>query len=233
MRKRLASTTWLLATGLAILLISTSANAAVTLTFGAGSAVTIADRQATFDSITAPGIDLSNYTEDSLKITVPNVSYVGFDPFNDGSSTMFHYGSSGGNNYVTITGTDSATFTGLELKIGDGFFASNGSTLFAWATYLGGSLTGSGNSILAPRGSVVGWSDPTGFDELRIGGASDTLASYNLGDFQAIALDNVRVQIGTAAVPEPLSFAVWSAVIGVACVYAYGRQVIANRVRES
>ena len=212
--------TWLLASA-ATGLFWQPAVASVSLTFGAGSAVTSIDRKATFDSVSS-GTNLANYTEDMLRITTPGSSLVAFAPFNDGTMTEFYYADGGNHSYVTITGTDAATFSGLELKIGDGYAILTTTTLFTWETYLDGTLTGSGDSLIAAKGSIVGWSDPSGFDELRIGATKPIYAPYHFGDSQAVAIDNVHVQLSDGAsgmVPEPRSIAVWCGLVGVALCY--------------
>ncbi len=183
--------------------------AAVMFSTGAGSAVTVVDRMATFDSLSGNGIDLTSYSEGGLDITVPDTTFIGFDPFLDGTLTQFHYGTSGNSSFVTIQGSDSAAFRGVEFKFGDGFFSTqtSGVSNLLWETRLLGVVTGSGLETSIPLGSIVGWSDLGGFDELRIASnPSFTLAS-SLGDFQAIALDDVVAQLTTSAIPEPTSMA--------------------------
>jgi hypothetical protein len=167
---------------------------------GAGSAVTSVDRVATFDSITGDGIDLSAYTEGLLSITVPSVSFVDFDPFNGaGSTTGFHYGRSGNTSFVTVRGTDNAVFTGIEFLLGTGFPSSEAQV--RWATFLDNVQTGTGVSALS-QGTVVGWSDLTGFDELRVSATLASSPTLNFGDFQAIALDNLSAELHDY-IPEP------------------------------
>lgn len=170
---------------------------------GAGSAVTSVDRVATFDSITG-GIDLSAYTEGLLSITVPSVSFVDFDPFNGAGSTPgFHYGIGGNTSFVTVRGTDNAVFTGIEFLLGTGY-ASNGAQV-RWSTFLDNVQTGTGVSALS-QGTVVGWSDPTGFDELRVSATLASSPTLEFGDFQAIALDNLSAELhdyNGEPIPEP------------------------------
>jgi len=109
-----------------------------------------------------------------------------------------HHRGRGNNDYVTIRATDSAEITGLEFLYGNGYSFDPIPTV--WETWRDGSLVSSGGFSVV-RGTVVGWSDPAGFDELRV---ASGLGIVQLGDFQAIALDNVRVQIASpdASVPE-------------------------------
>jgi hypothetical protein len=185
------------ATALAVLLTATPSIAVPIFTTGAGSAVTLAGRSATFDAITFNGLDLSSYSEDLLSISVPDPSFVGFDPFNGGPFTAFHYGTAGNSNFVTIRGTDNAVFSAMEFLLGTGFQEDTVARI-RWATFLNNVQTGTGQSVLV-EGTIVGWSDPSGFDELRVIADNGTVGTLNFGDFQAIALDDVQAQL----VPEP------------------------------
>ena len=69
-----------------------------------------------------------------------------------------------------------------------------------WATYLNGSVVGSGTAAVA-RGSVVGFSNAAGFDELRVI-ATNGNATPQFGDYQAIALDNLSAQLA-GFLPSP------------------------------
>ena len=188
--------TYLLA-GLAML--SATANAAVITSVGAGTAVNTVTRQATFTGISG---SLQNYTEGGVTVSV-NEDWCCFNGV--------HYGAGGNSDYVTITTPDSIKFAGLELDLGTGF--ADGLHNVVWETLRDGTATGSGLiQIFASNGlangfSVLGWADVNLFDTLRIG-ASPTSTGYNaFGQYQAIALDNVK--IGSAnAVPEPGTLAI-------------------------
>jgi len=165
------------------------AHAVTVFSTGAGSAVSTVNRIATFDSINANGLSLLGYTEDSLIISVDDISFVGFDAFTDGVGSMFHYGNGGNTAFVTITPTDNVDFVGLEFKAGLG----NSQDLFlTWETYRNNVLTGSGQEQV-PRGTIVGFSDVLGFDELRV--AAHLNSGDNFGDHQAIAIDDLKVQL--------------------------------------
>ncbi|HEX6958646.1 MAG TPA: PEP-CTERM sorting domain-containing protein [Ferrovibrio sp.] len=198
-----------------------TANAAPVLSFGAGGAVTSADRTATFDSVTG-GTDLSAYTEDSLSITVPDTAYVSFDP--DGAATSFsggfHFVFGGHPRYTAITTTDGERMSGVEFALGSGFVADLSDTIaaFAYEVLRDGSSIGSGFLDVA-LGTIVGISDDLGFDELRIG-AYANLAAAETGiasnTLSAIAIDNVVVQLAggeqpPSQVPEPGSLALFGA----------------------
>jgi hypothetical protein len=178
------------------------AEAATLFSTGSGSAVTDADITATFDGINANGIDLSGYQENGLEVSVNDGSFVGFNAFGTGVlSSGFHYGRAGNNSFVTIKTLDGSEMLGLEFLLGSG----GPSDVFgAWETYRDGTFVSSG-SFAQQEGDIVGWSDMSGFDELRVGADRD--ASYSLGDYQAIALDNVRVELAGQSVstPEPAS----------------------------
>ena len=198
---------------------------AVTVSIGAGSAVSSIDRSATFDTITSNGIDLSIYSEGQLNITTPDTSFQGFNPFSTSTSpgpdTGFYYGGSGTNtSFVTITTTDGIDMFGLELLLGHGFTGVQAADV-VWETYNDGNLTGSGN-FSTSRGSIVGWSDVAGFDELRVGANAPDYTSF--GEVQTIAIDDLNVQI--SAVPLPA--AVWlfgSGLLGLAGIARKRRKI--------
>ena len=134
-----------------------------------------------------------------------DTSWVGFPAFAPGDSrtTGFHYGDGGNEEYVTIRGTDDATFFALDLLLGSGYgFGINN---LRWETYLNGNLTGSGVETSVAQGSIVGWSDSSGFDELRV--AAGIVETPGFGEEQAIAIDDLRVRLAPFLVPVPGSAA--------------------------
>ena len=135
-------------------LFTFQAFAAVTQTIGAGTAVTTANRTATFDSLTSVGIDLSDYSEDGLYVTVADTTYVGFDAFGEGSATAFHYGTSGNNSFVTIKTTDALPIFALEARLGDGWEGQPEVNIY-WETWSGGVMSGSG-SFTTAKGDTGG-----------------------------------------------------------------------------
>jgi len=185
------------------------AYAAPIFSTGSGSAVFTVDRSATFDSLTSDGINLAAYTEGLLQISVPDTTFVNFNPFLNGTTTGFHYGSGGNNDFVTIRGTDDAVLTAVEFQYGSGFTLTDPTRVFLWQTLLNGVVTG-GAAQLVTRPVVVGIRDAVqGFDELRV---ADFLASSQpgFGGLQAIALDNVVVELPRPidpVAPEPTSLA--------------------------
>lgn len=175
------------------------AHAAPIYSTGAGNSVTTANYSATFDTIVT-GTALLGYTENNLRVSIDDDAYTEFTP-GPGFDDNFHYGSSGNNSYVSISTVDSQNITGLEFLLGSGWYGAPG--YMAWEIYKAGSLVGLGNSGFISAGTVVGWRDDIGFDELRVGFSIDS--SYHLGDYQAIALDNLNVQT-SSPVPEPSTF---------------------------
>lgn len=186
-----------LAIGVMTCMSFVQAEAAPIYSTGAGNSVTTANYSATFDSIST-GSSLLGYTEDNLIVSVNDTAFTDYSP-GAGFDDHFHYGSSGNYDYVSISTANSQDIFGLEFLLGSGWYGQSG--YMAWEIYEDAILVGSGNSGFINAGTVVGWKDANGFDELRVGFSTD--ASYSLGDYQAIALDNLNVQTGVAAVPEP------------------------------
>lgn len=166
---------------------------------GAGNSVTTVNYSAKFDPIVT-GMSLLNYTEDNLIVSIDDYAHLEFSP-GPGFDNKFHYGSGGNYSYVTIKTADSKEIIGLEFILGNGYGTSG---YMGWEIYDNNILVNSGNSGLIARGTVVGWKDIDGFDELRVGCAYSQ--GYTFGQHQAIAIDNVNVQTeGDNAVPEPAS----------------------------
>lgn len=170
--------------------------------FSNSAVVTDLNRSATFDPLTADGIDLTAYAEGTLSVTVADTSVQGLGVFQPGDARTSAYHHAGNNtSFVMIAGTDDALFRALDFFIGDGLFAVT--THLRWETYLNNILTDSGTELFVPKGSTVGWTDDTGFDELRVA-ASSASGAPGFGNLQSIALDDVRAQISPAApIPVP------------------------------
>jgi type II secretory pathway pseudopilin PulG len=183
------------------------AQATIIATVGAGTAVTTVDRQATFDAVTT-GVNLNGYTEDGLLISVDKTAFTGFDPTGGADpgafSGGFHYPSSGANGGTLISTTDGAKILGVEFNVGTGY--DQPTTYFAYEGFANGNPDGSG-AFAITSGSVLGFRDPGGFDQLYIGAYENLLQAQSANvvtDFQAVAIDNVKVQLnGVAASPEP------------------------------
>ena len=167
----------------------------VTTTIGSGTAVSDVDRQATFAGFVSGSHSLLNYTEDNLLISV-NDNWCCFQGV--------HYGNGGNDSFVTIATTDGADVSGLEFDFGTGF--GNGLMNVVWETLRDGTVTDSGvlTSVSATSGVnsssvTLGWSDNSQrFDTLRVA-SSPTITAF--GQYQAIALDNVRVQFSVLNQP--------------------------------
>ena len=178
-------------------------DATVIVTFGSGNSVFSIDRSATFDTLTAYGVaDLSTYTEDSLRIQTPT-SWLNFPlaPATWYPNAGYNGGSSRSENLDLIATTDGQTMRGVEFRA-----LTGGSTWpdFVWETYRGGNLTG--NGLIAAStviGKVIGWRDVGGIDELRIG-HFQTTSNHNV-----LGMDNVQVELQSAAIPEPSTLATW------------------------
>lgn len=186
---------------LALSAMSFAATAAPTFTIG--NTVNIVSRTATFEGISG---SLVNYAEDNLFVTVDSNGYTGFRAFGDADPRTgnFHYGDGGNVSEVSIRGTDNAVFNAVDFLLGNGYLGQ--SMYFQFRTYLDGVQTGSGIFEGISAGTV-GISDAAGFDELRVA-ADVRVRQPGFGEFQAIALDDVRAQLIDAVpseVPEPAS----------------------------
>ncbi|PKG82773.1 hypothetical protein CXF85_12655 [Colwellia sp. 75C3] len=155
--------------------------------------VTSATNSLTFDSISG---SLLNYTEDGAVVSIND---------NQCCSNTAYYGSGGNYSWVTISLTSGDLINALDFRIGDGhsssFFSSGHQMNMIWETFVGSTSTGFGD-VSMDRGSSVGWNDNAGFTSIRVA-ALDSLT--NFGEFQAIALDDLR--IGAHSVPEPATLA--------------------------
>lgn len=200
--------------------------AAVTFqTFGDGSAVTSIDRQALFTGLDYlhNGTSLSDYTEDSLIVGTSGDSFSGwgpnvqpyFNPFHvpmDPTTQAFYYPDGGSTEWVTIETADAQAIHAVEFLYGNGWTTGdiygvpwgNNLGFVEWQTLSGGSLVSSGTigpDPILPVGTVIGFWDVQGFDQLqvrcRIANADPAL--------QALAMDDLHVQL--SPVPEPTSLA--------------------------
>lgn len=137
---------------------------------------------------------LLNYTEDNIIVSVADTQCC---------FSNVHYGNGGNNSYVSISLVGGGAISALDFLLGDGWaggpFGTSQTTNLVWETVSGTTSTGFGDIVLQ-RGSTVGWTDSSGFTELRV--AANTTNIDFFGQFQAIAIDDLR--IGTSAtVPEP------------------------------
>lgn len=186
----------------AALATCTSALAVPTVTIG--STISNPDISLNFDGITV-NQDLSTYQENGINVTVGSVAYVGFHAFTgyDTRSDGFHYGSGGNNGYVTIKGAKDEVFSGIGFLVGNGYGYNY--NFVTYATYLNGTLSGEGR-VETPNG-LISFVDAEGFDELRV--SADSFRYSPFGEFQAIAIDDLKIDIKDAVsdVPEPGSLA--------------------------
>ena len=182
-----------------LLLWPGSAPAGPIQTIGAGSAVSSVDRAANFDALTE-GTNLSGYTEGGLGISVAAPSYQSpccpdfpsIGPFpGAGFSGGFFYPWGGSFDPTHITAADGLDLFAIELNVGSGFYAQ-GDVHIYWEAYDDLVLVGSGSLDVA-KGTVLGFRDPSGFDELRIA-ALQFSGATGFG-VQALALDNVVAQL--------------------------------------
>jgi hypothetical protein len=186
-------------TATAFFLAAFVGQANATVTFSSSGTVASPDFTATFDSLLT-GDSLASYNEDGISITVSDTAFPGFQAFTPGDlrASGFHYGSGGNFSYVTIRLTDGSDFAFLQLLLGDGYSGTL-TTNLRWQAYLDGNLLSSGLESGLAKGSTVGWTALTVFDELRI--AAGVEASPGFGNLQAIAIDDVSL----ALIPEPSS----------------------------
>ena len=177
----------------------TFAPAGTIQTLGAGSAVSSVDRSANFDAL-AEGTNLTGYTEGGLGISVADRSFQSpccadfpsTGPYpGAGFSGGFFYPWGGSDDPVHITAADGLDLFAVELNVGSGFIGQGAMHVY-WEAYDDLALIGSGSFDVA-KGTVLGFSDPNGFDELRIAGLASS-GSTGFG-FQALALDNLVAQL--------------------------------------
>lgn len=196
-------------------------------TFGSGSAVTSIDRQANFDLLDYHhnGTPLSDYSEDSLFIRADGDSLSGwgaavqpyFNPFHipmNPETQAFHFPDGGSYGWETIEPTDSARIYALEFLYGNGWTTGdiygvpwgNSNAYVDWQSLRNGSVVSSGTIGPNPQlqvGTIIGFYDPLGFDQLQMRCRISTSVDPLL---QALAMDDLYVQ--TTPVPEPGSLAI-------------------------
>jgi hypothetical protein len=188
---------------------ATAAQAQVTQSFGAGSAVTTVDAAANFEDTDA--LFDNPYVENGLSFTRTNLSFnnnnCGFagcagHPGFTGFSGNYMYGTGTGSTaFFSMFAPAGQVFRGLEFVIGTGFFQTNVNVV--WTALLSGGAVASG-SASGSAGDVIGFSSLTGFDELRYTDAEQS-------GIHAPAFDTVRAQFAVSAVPEPATVALTAA----------------------
>jgi len=210
------------------------ANGETIQTLGAGSAVTSIARSATFDALTSTNVvHLDTYSEGGLSITTSGDSWAAdwespgwadrLDPFHlpNWTDRAFYAIAWGNNDWVTIQTTpDSLGISGLEFMYGNTWTTGdiygqypwgNQNAIVEWQTWVGDTMVSSGTvgdaQILA-LGTILGFNDPGGFERLLV---RSTIANSGDPNLQAIALDNVHVQL----VPEPSTFVLLGGVLSL------------------
>jgi hypothetical protein len=203
----------------ACLVFNTHAAAVTIQTIGAGSAVSVVDRLATFDSLNSTyTLELNNYTEGGLSITTgsqawgadPPVMVAALHPFGGvGEPNLAFFGMANGTlEWVTIQTTNQALMHALEFMYGNtwsyqGTSWGNPGGFVEWQTLNNGTVVSSGvigtNGYLA-LATILGFYDPAGFDQLLVKCRHPQSADPNL---QAIALDNLAVQLSNRP-PAPV-----------------------------
>jgi hypothetical protein len=191
---------------------------------GSGSAVTVVDRVATFDNLTSTNtIELGNYSEGGLYITTGNQSW-GADPPMAAKLDPFHGATAPDRGFfcvawdnlewTSIRTTNNAVVHGVEFVYGNGWTTGdiygqypwgNNASILIWQSWRGGTLVSSGSigdTWMLPVGTVVGFYDPAGFDELTIKAIMLTAADTNSN---ALAVDNLIVML-TNVPPAPVIY---------------------------
>jgi hypothetical protein len=199
---------------------SVAAGAATVATLGPGSAVSSADLVATFDTLTATNtMELGAYKEGGLSVTTGSQSWgadlpaVGLpDPFHlPGGGTLAYFGTANGStDWVVIQTTNRALMHGVEFLYGNTWTTGNSAVPWGrddafvpWQTLSNGVLVSSGQlgpNPMLPVGTVVGFFDPGGFDQLLV---KCGISNSSPPNAQALALDNLLVQL-TSRPPAPV-----------------------------
>ena len=184
---------------------------AVTQTTGAGSAVSIVEGTANFESRNA--LFDNPYSEGGMVFSRTGLTFNNNGcGFGGCTSTSGFAGFSGnymygvGSGYFEIAATGGNVFHGLEFTIGTGFDINPQNV--SWQAFSSSILVGSGTLSLE-SGTIIGFSDAIGFDNLRY--TSDDRDRYG---YVAPAFDSVHAQF-TAAIPEPEIYAMMMAGLGL------------------
>ncbi len=205
----------------ALLLFRDTLPAATVATFGPGSAVSAVDLSATFNSLNSTTVvHLETYTEGGLKITTSADSWAAdfamaslLNPFGGAATDRAFYAiSSGNNDWVTIQTTNTALMHGVEFMYGNTWTTGNSqvpwgnpNAVLEWQTWNNGFLVSSGTNgpvPMLPLGTIVGFYDPAGFDQLLV---RSTIASSGDPTLQAVALDDLNVML-TNRPPAPVIY---------------------------
>lgn len=211
--------------GVTCLAFGAHLQAATLQTLGSGSAVSRVDCAATFDSLNANNVvHLDTYVEGALRVTTSGDSWAAdlnlsakLDPFHGANAPdrAFHGTAWGNEDWVTIQTTNSAAIYGVEFMYGNCWTTGdiygpypwgNDQGFVDWQTWKNGVMVSSGQvgtiSTLA-MGTILGFYDPTGFDQLLVRCRIPGMSPPNL---QTIALDNLAVML-TNRPPAPVIWA--------------------------
>jgi hypothetical protein len=196
-------------------------HAATITTLGPGSAVSVFDRAATFDSLTSTNArDLGNYKEGGLFITTGMTSWgddvnlaARLDPFHGATAPdrAFFCVSWDNPEWTSIRTTNHAVIHGVEFVYGNGWTTGDiygqypwgrNDAVLIWQTWRNGTNVSSGSMgdlWSLSVGTIVGFYDPLGFDELLMKAVMAPVAATNSN---ALALDNLNVML-TNRPPTP------------------------------
>lgn len=197
----------------ALCLPATAARASVSMTIGAGSAVSAISASASFESVAA--LSDNPYIEGGIAFSRTGLtffnngigygsgaSHVGFTGF----SGNYMYGA--GRGYFEMKAMDGKLFSGLEFILGNGI--PSVLTGVSWTAYLAGVEVGGGAVENLPAGSILGFS----------GQPFDTLRYTDYGTLNGLpntpAFDTVNAEFLAASVPEPKTWAMMLSGIALA-----------------
>ncbi|MCX6922797.1 MAG: hypothetical protein NT154_06230 [Verrucomicrobia bacterium] len=122
--------------------------------------------------------------------------------------------SAGNNDWVTIQTTHLAKMHGVEFMYGNTWTTGdiygtypwgNGQAFVEWQTLVDGTVVSSGQlgvNPLLPLGTILGFYDPVGFDQLLV---KCPIANSSPANYQALALDNLTVML-TNRPPVPVIY---------------------------
>jgi hypothetical protein len=127
-----------------------------------------------------------------------------------GGGFYFPYEAGPGNyDWVTIQTDDGRKIYALEFLYGNGWTTGqlsgpypwgNSGAYLEWKTLVGGNVVSSGQANSLPVGSVVGFMDPDGFDQLMVRAPHPNSANPL---FQELALDNLNVALSAGSSVPP------------------------------
>ena len=204
-------------------LLATASQATVVQSIGAGSAVSMVQGSANFESMNA--LNNNPYIEGGMGFSRQGLSFnnnncgfagcggsLGFAGF----AGNYMYGTGNGGSF-TMAAVGGNHFLGLEMIMGTGFRASN--VRVTWQAFDGVTVVGN-SDFSAPVTAVVGFADMAGFTSLQFTSTSGgNLANFS-NTFNAPAFDSVRAQFTDGhVVPEPGALSLTAvALVGLAAL---------------